>query len=75
MVMSFWGLMAEESHHLMSSSILTRRISSFLALSIIVFLAFVVGAIAIYQSSKFKALQAETPLPYSQVSTGMSADY
>lgn len=43
----------------MLSAILNRRISSFLALSIVIFLAFVVGTITIYQSSKFKALQAE----------------
>ncbi|MEK9153176.1 MAG: hypothetical protein AAB723_01085 [Patescibacteria group bacterium] len=42
--------------------ILTRRISSFLALSIIIFLALVVAIITIDKSSKFKALQAEQPL-------------
>jgi len=42
--------------------ILNRRISSFLALTIVIFLAFAAGAIIIYQSSKFKALQAEQPL-------------
>ena len=57
----------------MLAPILTRRISSFLGLSIVVSLAFAVGAITIYQSSKFKALQAEEPLWYTQMMATTSA--
>jgi|GEM_PF-4602516 len=46
---------------------LTRRISSFLALSIITGLAFILGAIIIHQSNKFKALQAEIPPWYTEM--------
>jgi len=53
----------------MLSLLFNRRISSFLALSIISSLAFILGAVIIHQSNKFKALQMERPLWYSQIST------
>jgi len=54
----------------MLSLFFNRRVSSFLALSLVAGIAFILGAIIIYQSNKFKALQAERPLWYSQMAAG-----
>lgn len=62
----------------MLSLFFNRRISSFLALSIIAGLAFILGAIIINQSGKFKALQAEMPPWYDQTfasSTAATTNY
>ncbi|PIU15589.1 hypothetical protein COT20_01515 [bacterium (Candidatus Gribaldobacteria) CG08_land_8_20_14_0_20_39_15] len=59
----------------MLAPFLNRRVSSFLGLSIVVTLAFIAGAVIIYQSSKLKALQEEIVPWYIQQMTATTTNY
>jgi len=59
----------------MLSPLLDRRVSSFVALSIIIILSFITGAYTIFQASKLRAIENETLSRHSQLNATATIDY